>query len=121
MRRFGEYLRSRRVENGLTLKEVAEALSVGISYLSDIERGRRKPFAPRDRKRYLKLAKVLDVDAEEFRQLSKLERTAEAMQLEPEDDKQRELIATLFRKDHSEEALTKAIEAALDVLQEDEE
>ncbi len=44
--RFGEFIKSRRQADPreLTLKDMAEVLGVSLSLLSDIEKGRRKPF-----------------------------------------------------------------------------
>ena len=44
--RFGDFIKSRRLADPreLTLKDVAEVLGVSLSLLSDIEKGRRKPF-----------------------------------------------------------------------------
>ena len=44
--RFGEFIKSKRQAdpNELTLKDVAAALNISLSMLSDIEQGRRKPF-----------------------------------------------------------------------------
>ncbi len=44
--RFGEFIKSKRQadERELTLKDVANALNISLSMLSDIEQGRRKPF-----------------------------------------------------------------------------
>jgi len=44
--RFGEFIRSKRLKDPreLTLKDVAEQLGISLTFLSDIENGRRKPF-----------------------------------------------------------------------------
>ena len=44
--RYGQFLRSKRVNDGreLTLKDVAEELGVSVSFVSDVEQGRRKPY-----------------------------------------------------------------------------
>lgn len=44
--RFGEFIKSKRLadDRDLTLKDVAKALGISVSMLSDIEQGRRKPF-----------------------------------------------------------------------------
>ena len=44
--RYGQFLRSKRVSDGreLTLKDVAEELGVSVSFVSDVEQGRRKPY-----------------------------------------------------------------------------
>ena len=47
-KRFGEHIRELRHKNGLTLKDLAEYLNISLTWLSDIECNRRKPFE-RDR------------------------------------------------------------------------
>ena len=44
--RYGQFLRSKRVSDGreLTLKDIAEELGVSVSFVSDVEQGRRKPY-----------------------------------------------------------------------------
>lgn len=39
---FGAYLRERRLKAGLSLREVADALSISHVYLGEVERGRRR-------------------------------------------------------------------------------
>ena len=44
--RYGQFLRSKRVSDNreLTLKDIAEELGVSVSFVSDVEQGRRKPY-----------------------------------------------------------------------------
>ena len=58
-RRFGEVLRQLRRESGKTLGDIARLLHVSTVYVSDVERGNRKPFA---RERILKIADYLNKD-----------------------------------------------------------
>lgn len=46
MEKFGTYLRSLRKQRGLTLKEVEKKARVSNSFLSQVERGLRKPPHP---------------------------------------------------------------------------
>jgi transcriptional regulator with XRE-family HTH domain len=57
--RFGEILRQFRREADKTLGDVARLLGVSPVYVSDVERGNRKPFA---RERILKIAEFLGKD-----------------------------------------------------------
>ena len=43
---FGQTLKSQRLATGYTLSEVANKAHVSVSYLCDIENGRRKPPPP---------------------------------------------------------------------------
>ena len=59
-KRFGEVLRQARRDAGKTLGEIARLLDVSTVYVSDVERGNRRPFA---RERILKIADFLRKDA----------------------------------------------------------
>lgn len=63
--RFGEYIRYCREQKGLTLKELADALSVDIPMLSRYERGLR-PFKENQ---LIIIAKKLNVDYKCIRKL----------------------------------------------------
>lgn len=41
---FGSWLNRSRLEAGIRLADVADALGCSVSYVSDVERGRRGPF-----------------------------------------------------------------------------
>ena len=61
--RFGEVLRQLRREAELTLGDLARLLDVSTVYVSDVERGNRKPFT---RVRILKIADFLGKDPNEL-------------------------------------------------------
>ena len=44
--RYGQFIRSKRISDNreLTLKDIAEELGVSVSFVSDVEQGRRKPY-----------------------------------------------------------------------------
>jgi transcriptional regulator with XRE-family HTH domain len=44
---FGEYLRDKRVEAGLSLRQVAERIGVTHVFLGEVERGKSAPLAKR--------------------------------------------------------------------------
>jgi transcriptional regulator with XRE-family HTH domain len=69
--RFGEVLRRLRRESGKTLGEVARLLGVSAVYVSDVERGNRKPFT---RGRILEIADFLGKDPKELLKASDRER-----------------------------------------------
>lgn len=46
MAKFGKAIQAMRIKADLTLGAVAERLGVKVSYLSDVEHARKKPFAP---------------------------------------------------------------------------
>lgn len=44
--RYGQFLRAKRISDSreLTLKDIAAELGVSVSFVSDVEQGRRKPY-----------------------------------------------------------------------------
>lgn len=58
-RSFGEILRQLRREKHKTLGDIARLLGISTVYLSDVERGNRKPFAT---DRILKISGFLRID-----------------------------------------------------------
>lgn len=57
--RFGDALRKSRRAANKTLGDIAKLLDVSVVYVSDVERGNRKPFA---NDRIMQIAKFLKVD-----------------------------------------------------------
>ena len=41
MLKFGEYIKSKRLEKGISLRELASKVGITPTYMSDIEKGRR--------------------------------------------------------------------------------
>jgi transcriptional regulator with XRE-family HTH domain len=64
---FGEVIRQQRQRAGLSLANLAAQLGVTKVYVSDVERGLRKPFT---QQRIREVAKVLDLDPEELSRLA---------------------------------------------------
>ena len=63
---FGEKLKSIRVEKDISLRKLAEKLGVSAPYLSDVERGQRKPLSGE----YIdRVAEVLNLTPEERQSL----------------------------------------------------
>ena len=62
--RYGQFLRSKRIADRreLTLKDIAEELGVSVSFVSDVEQGRRKPY---DEEKTQKLITFLDLTEED--------------------------------------------------------
>ena len=63
--RYGQFLRSKRIADRreLTLKDIAEELGVSVSFVSDVEQGRRKPY---DEEKTQKLIAFLDLTEEDI-------------------------------------------------------
>lgn len=59
---FGQFIKEKREEKQISLREMAGKLGIAPSYLSDIEKGRR--YAP-DRKKILEIAEILGIHSEE--------------------------------------------------------
>ncbi len=68
---FGELLRTARRKAGKTLGQLARGLGVSVVYLSDVERGHRKPFT---RERVLKAAEFLEMDPTQLLEAASRER-----------------------------------------------
>lgn len=60
---FGPLMRQKRTAARITLGDVASALGCSISYVSDVEHGRRNPF---DHEQIRKLAPLLSCPAQEL-------------------------------------------------------
>lgn len=62
--RFGDYIKKKRLEHpdDLTLKEVSAMLGISLSFLSDVENNRRKPF---DKEKIETFANKLGLSEEE--------------------------------------------------------
>ncbi len=69
--RFGQQLFSARKAKRLILRKLSQLTDLSISYLSDIEHGRKMP--PRDEEKIRDLAIALDIDPEEFLEMAKME------------------------------------------------
>ena len=63
--RYGQFLRAKRISDSreLTLKDVAGELGVSVSFASDVEQGRRKPY---DEEKTKKLIEFLKLTEEEI-------------------------------------------------------
>ncbi len=57
--RFGEFIRAKRMEKGITLRHMATLLGIAPAYMSDIEKGRRYPP---DKEKLFKLSNILGLD-----------------------------------------------------------
>lgn len=69
MLNFGEYIKSKRLEKGISLRELASKIGISPSYMSDIEKGRRN--AP-NKEKVDKIAEVLFYSEEEIEKLHDL-------------------------------------------------
>ena len=69
--RYGQFLRAKRISDSreLTLKDVAGELEVSVSFASDVEQGRRKPY---DEEKTEKLIEFLGLTEEEIAQMNDL-------------------------------------------------
>ena len=59
---IGEFICQKRLERNYTLRELADMLSISLTYLADIEHDRRNPM---DREKLEELADVLSLTQEE--------------------------------------------------------
>ncbi|MDY4785099.1 helix-turn-helix transcriptional regulator [Pygmaiobacter massiliensis] len=59
---FGDFIAKKRIEKGITLREMAKQLEVSAPFLSDVEKDRRNPF---DNDRLEKVSLILHLDEQE--------------------------------------------------------
>lgn len=59
---FGDFIAKKRIEKGITLREMAKQLEVSAPFLSDVEKDRRNPF---DNNRLEKVSLILHLDEQE--------------------------------------------------------
>lgn len=69
--RFGDLLRKKRREAGKTLGDLHRLLGISVVYLSDVERGNRKPLS---NDRILKIAEYFGQDATDLIEAADWER-----------------------------------------------
>lgn len=62
--RYGQFLRAKRVSDrrGLTLKDIAGELGVSVSFASDVEQGRRKPYDDEKTEKLMKFLAFTEPD-----------------------------------------------------------
>jgi len=63
---FGEFIAQKRVQMGITLRDMASRLGLTAPYLSDVEKDRRNPF---DMDKLTQLASILALTPEENTQM----------------------------------------------------
>jgi len=63
---FGDFIRQKRIDKGMFLREVAERTGFTISMLSKIETNDRMPAYPNPGSRTLRLAEALEIDPKEL-------------------------------------------------------
>ena len=76
--RFGELIKSKRLKDPreLSLKDVSSVLNISLSFLSDIEQGRRKPFDDEKIERFCAFLGLTDEDKALLYDLAARERRA---------------------------------------------
>lgn len=94
-RLFGDRVRRRRLEKGLTMVDVSRALGISIPYISELERGAKQPPAGDLIER---LAKFLDIDGSELYDLAAKSRRSVAVDLEGLDGQKRAFAVMLARR-----------------------
>ncbi len=61
--RFGEFVRSKRIEAGIGLRKMAKMIAVSPTYLSNIE---RNEFAPPTEDKVRAIARIIDCDPDKL-------------------------------------------------------
>lgn len=60
--KFGEFVKAKRMEKGISLRKLAEELDIVPAYMSDIEKGRRYPP---DKDKIYKIVEILSLNQQE--------------------------------------------------------
>lgn len=62
--RYGQFLRAKRISDSreLALKDIAEVLGVSVSFVSDVEQGRRKPYDEVKTQKLIEFLKLSEED-----------------------------------------------------------
>lgn len=79
--KFGEFVKAKRTEKGISLRKLAEELEIVPAYMSDIEKGRRYPP---DKEKIYKIAEVLTLDQEDTNTLFDLAAYSRANGVSPD-------------------------------------
>ena len=66
---FGEFLQNKRQDRGITLRRMAEMLSVSAPFLSDVEKGRRNSL---DIDKLVLIRQILTLSEEEYQTMLNL-------------------------------------------------
>ncbi len=61
--KFGDYLKAKREERGLTIEQFAERCGISPIYVADLEQGKTDTYAEG---LYYKMAGILGLDGDEF-------------------------------------------------------
>lgn len=94
MTTFGKTIKQIRNNAGLTLHSVADALQVKVSYLSDVEHGRKKPFSP---DAILRFSVLTGVDFKNLQRLASAERDFIEIPIKSQNTKLNDLAFALAR------------------------
>ena len=62
--RYGQFLRAKRLSDSreLTLKDIAAELDVSVSFVSDVEQGRRKPYDEAKTQKLIEFLRLTEED-----------------------------------------------------------
>ena len=95
--RYGQFLRSKRVSDSreLTLKDIAEELGVSVSFVSDVEQGRRKPYDETKTEKLIEFLKFTDEDIALMYDLAAKEYLRQAYRLDQRINSDLEEVAAL--------------------------
>ena len=76
--RYGQFIRSKRISDSreLTLKDVAEELGVSVSFVSDVEQGRRKPYDEEKTEKLIEFLRFTDDDIMMYSEAGEMARFA---------------------------------------------
>ena len=80
---FGDYIAGKRLAAKITLREMAKRLDVSAPYLSDVEKGRRKPLSMEKMEIYSAVVGLTEEEKKEMLDLAGQDRDQVAPDLPP--------------------------------------
>lgn len=116
---FGEFLKKKRLEMGISLRSLADQVPMAASYLSDIEKGRR--YAP-EMEKLSRIAKLLEIQGDErdiFFDLAGKSKDKVAPDL-PDYIRENEKVKLLLRKVRSARDSEKKLDKIIRMLEQEE-
>lgn len=115
--RFGELLQEIRVSKRISLRELSQKVKLSAAYLSDIERGLRKPPSIQ---LILKIAQALETDPEPLLRAALRERDVLELPLNQNFVRTEAALALARRWEHLSEETLKTITALLEQQSEED-
>ncbi len=117
--KFGDFINKHRLENKMTLRELAKKLDISVGYLSDIEKDRRNPFELEKLEQLSNILNLSEKEKENMMYLAGLKREEVSPDL-PEYIMDRQYVDKALRKAKNSGAGEREWKKFLEILEEKE-